>query len=300
MRLLWSQTIPTPLRGLILARERETILAWDGQDSLCLFNSTGIIQARRPAPAPIAAAGCAEDGSAYVVATSGAGVSQVGGAMIFWLAPDLTPRWQRPLRQRATAVAMEPLGRCIAVADAGGALTLMDARGRTLWKATTPRPLYHLAFVPEKPVLVGAADFGLVLCFGASGECLWRDGLVAHVGSLAVSGDGSCVLLACFSDGLYCYNSDGPQQKRIPLESPCRLAAISYAGDRLLTADRPQRLCLRDSKGDIHERIDLDGPVAAVALSSLADFAVVGLANGTILRIDQQPVSAEGGRDLLK
>lgn len=220
--------------------------------------------------------------------------------MIYWLAPDLTPRWQRHLRQRATAVAMEPLGRRVAVADAGGTLHLMDARGRTLWKATTPRPLYHLAFVPEKPVLIGAADFGLVLCFGASGECLWRDGLVAHVGSLAVSGDGSCVLLACFSDGLYCYNTDGPQQQRIPLESPCRFAALSYAGDHLLTADRPQRLCLRDNKGDIYERINLDGPVAAVALSVLADFAVVGLANGAILRFDQRPAHAEGGGDLLK
>ncbi len=293
MRLLWSQTIPAPLRGLILARERETIFAWDGQDDLFLFNHAGSIQARRPSPAPVTAAGCAEDGSAYVVAGSQT-------PMICWLAPDLTPRWQRPLRHRATAVAMEPLGRCVALADAGGTLHLMDARGRTLWKATTPRPLHHLAFVPEKSIVVGAADFGLVLCFGASGECLWRDGLVAHVGSLAVSGDGSCVLLACFSDGLYHYNTDGPQQQRIPLESPCRLTALSYAGDRLLTADRPQRLCLRDSKGDIHERINLDGPVAAVALSALADFAVVGLANGAILRFDQRPAPTEGGGDLLK
>jgi hypothetical protein len=293
MRLLWSQTIPAPLRGLILARERETILAWDGQESLFLFNHAGAIQARRVAPAPIAATGCAEDGSAYAV-----GCSQK--PMICWLAPDLAPRWQRSLPQRATAVAMEPLGRCLAVADAGGTLHLMDVRGRTLWKATTPRPLHHLAFVPEKPVLVGAADFGLVLCFGASGECLWRDGLVAHVGSLAVSGDGSCVLLACFSDGLYRYSTAGPPPQRIALESPCRLAALSYAGDCLLTADRPQRLCLRDPKGDVREQINLDAPVVAAALSALADYAVTGLANGAILRFDERPMTADAGRDLLK
>jgi hypothetical protein len=186
------------------------------------------------------------------------------------------------------------------VADAGATLHLMDARGRTQWKATTPRPLHHLAFVPEKPVLVGAADFGLVLCFGASGECLWRDGLVAHVGSLAIRGDGSCVLLACFSDGLHRYNTAGAQQQRILLESPCRLAALSYAGDCLLTADRPQRLCLRDSKGGIREQINLDAPVASAALSALADYAVVGLANGTVLRFDERPMTAEVGKDLLE
>lgn len=207
--------------------------------------------------------------------------------MVCWLAPDLAPRWQRPLPRRATAVALEPLGRCLAVADAGGAVYVMDGRGRTLWQATTLRPLHHLAFVPEKPVLIGAADFGLVVCFASSGECLWQDGLVAHVGSLAVSGDGSCVLLACFSDGLVRYNTAGPQQQRIPLETPCPFAALSYDGECLLTADRREHLCLRDSKGEPRDQINLDTPAVALALGALGDYAVVGLANGAILRFDQ-------------
>lgn len=293
MRLLWSQTIPAPLRGLILARERATILAWDGQDGLFLFNETGTIQARRPAPAPIATVGCAEDGSAAIVAGS-------RSPGIYWLTLDLTLRRQRPLPRRATAVAVEPLGRRIAVADAGGTLHLLDARGQTVWQATTPRPLHHLAFVPEKPILVGAADFGLVVCFGASGECLWRDGLVAHVGSLAVSGDGGCVILACFSDGLYRYSTTGPQQQRISLDAPCQFAALSYSGDRLLSVGGQQRVCLRDNKGDLCDQINLESPVVAVALSSLADYALVGLANGVIHCFETQPVSAEGGGDLLK
>jgi WD40 repeat protein len=281
MRLVWSQTIPAPLRGLSLARERETILAWDGQDGLFLFDHAGKIQGQRPSPAPIAAACCAEDGSVYAVAGSQT-------PMVCWLAPDLAPRWQRPLRQRATALAVEPLGRCLAVADAGGSLRVLNARGRTLWQATTLRPLHYLAFVPEKPVLVGAADFGLVVCFGASGECLWRDGLVAHVGSLAVSGEGSSVLLACFSDGLVRYNTSGPEQQRLPLESPCPLVALSYDGDSLLTADRQNRLCLRDSKGVLRDHLNLDAPVVAVAMGALGDYAVVGLANGAIQRFDER------------
>jgi WD40 repeat protein len=299
MHLRWSQTVPAPLRGLILARESETILAWDGQDNLFLFNDTGTIQARRPSPGPVAAAGCAEDGSAYVVAAGETGVSPVGGSMICWLAPDLTPRLLRALPQRATAVAVEPLGRRVAVADAGGTLHLMDARGRKLWRATTPRPLHHLAFVPEKPVLIGVADFGLVLCFGASGECLWRDGLVAHVGSLAVSGDGKSVLLACFSDGLYRYSTDGPEQQRIPLETPCHFAALSYDGERLFTLGRQPCVCLRDSKGGLRVQINLDAPAVAASLGALADYALVGLANGAILRFDERTVSAKDGGDML-
>jgi WD40 repeat protein len=275
MRLLWSQSVPAPLRGLSLSRERQTILAWDGQDGLFLFNQSGTIQGQRPAPEPLAAFCSAEDGSAYVI----------GGArtpMLCWLAPDLAPRWQRPLRARVTALALEPLGRCVAVADAAGSLQVMDARGRTLWQATTLRPLRYLAFVPEKLVLVGAADFGLVVCFAATGECLWRDGLVAHVGSLAVNGDGTSLLLACFSDGLVRYGSAGPEQQRVPLETPCPLAALSYDGAVLLTADRQNRLCLRDSKGIVGDQMSLDAPVVALSLGALGDYAVAGLADGTI------------------
>lgn len=286
MRLAWSQTIPAPLRGLSLARERETILAWDGQDGLILFDHSGKIQAQRPGPSPIAAACCAEDGSVYAVAGS-------QPPMLCWLAPDLAPRWQRPLRERATALAVEPLGRCLAVADAGGSLHVLSARGRTLWRATTLRPLHYLAFVPEKPVLLGAADFGLVVCFGASGDCLWRDGLVAHVGSLAVNGDGSSVMLACFSDGLVRYNTSGPEQQRLPLESACLLAALSYDGDSLLTADHQHRLCLRDGKGVLRDHLNLDAPVVAVSMGALSDYAVVGLANGIIQRFEEPPEAGD-------
>ncbi|HZV07232.1 MAG TPA: PQQ-binding-like beta-propeller repeat protein [Gemmataceae bacterium] len=286
MQLVWSQTIPNPLRGLCLARERETVLVWDGQEGLFLFNHAGMIQARRPFPSPIAAAGCAEDGSAYAI-----GGSQT--PMVCWLAPDLALRWQHPLPQRATAVAVEPLGQFVAVADAGCTLRLMDARGRTLWQATTPRALHHLAFVPEKPILVGAADFGLVVCFGAKGECLWRDGLVAHVGSLAVSGEGSSVLLACFSDGLYRYSTGGPKPQRIPLEPACRLASLSYSGDTLLTVDRQDCASMRDSKGDLRDRLSLDSPAVSLRLGALADYAIVGLASGVIRRFDLRPSSAD-------
>jgi WD40 repeat protein len=260
---------------LSLARERESILAWDGQDNLFVFNHSGAIQAQRPSPMPLIAISSAEDGSGYVL-----GGSQE--PILCRLAPDLAPQWRRSLRERITALALEPLGRQIAVADASGTLRLLDQRGRSQWQATTPRPLHHLVFVPEKPLLVGAADFGLVVCFGTSGECLWRDGLVAHIGSLAVNGDGMSILLACFSDGLYRYSAAGSGQERILLDGACHLAALSYAGDSLLTADRSNRFSLRDSKGTIGQQISLESPIVALALGAMGDYAVVGLADGTI------------------
>jgi hypothetical protein len=110
---------------------------------------------------------------------------------------------------------------------------------------------------------------------------------VAHVGSLAVSGDGSVLLLACFSDGLYRYGISGPPQQRIALESPCPLAAVSYDGETLLTADRANRACLRDYKGSILDQLSLDSTAVAIALGALGDWAAIGLANGSLLRFEE-------------
>ncbi len=223
MHLLWSQTIPAPLRGLSLARERDGTLAWNGQDGLFLFNHAGRLQAQRPSPVPIAAACSAEDGSAYAVGGSHVASRLLAGSRIWLRAGNgLCRSGRRRSRwSRSANMSRWPTPACT--------LHLLDRRGHAVWQATTPRPLCHLAFVPEKPVLIGAADFGLVLCFGATGECLWRDGLVAHVGSLAVSGDGAGIMLACFGDGLVRYSVAGPQQQRIPLDAACHLAALSYA-----------------------------------------------------------------------
>jgi hypothetical protein len=263
-----------PLRGLSLARERGWVLAWDSQDGLHLWDRAGRRQAHRPAPAALAAAACADDGGS--VAAAG------GRGQVWLLAPDLTPRWERSVPQPPAAVAIDPFGDHIAVADGGGVVHLFSREGRLLWQASTPRPLRHLAFVPEKPVLAGSADFGLVVCLDAGGACLWRDGLVAHVGSLAVSGDGSAVVLACFTDGLYLYAVDRPHAKHLPQAAPCHLAALSYAADTLLTAGPENEVCLRERDGLVRARFSAEGAVVALALAALGDFAVLALAEGKV------------------
>lgn len=279
MRPHCTQTVSPPLRGLSLARERECVLTWDGQDGLSLFDRGGRTQARGSSPLPVAAASIAEDGS----------VCAIGSARtpaVCLLAPDLTPRWRHPLPRPVTALALQPLGHYLAVADADCTLRLLNRRGQQVWQAMTPRPLCHLAFVPEKPLLIGTADFGLVVCFNSAGECLWRDGLVAHIGSLAVSGDGECVQLACFGDGLYRYSAAGSRPRRLPLEAACHVAALSYSGEVLLTADRGPCVVRRDADGKLRDSFHADGPVVALALGAQGDYGVVGLADGSVLWMD--------------
>ena len=50
---------------------------------------------------------------------------------------------------------------------------------------------------------------GLLAAFDLSCNCLWRDGLVATIGALAVNGSGDRIVLACYSEGLRFYNATG-------------------------------------------------------------------------------------------
>ncbi len=275
MQPLWSRNVAAPPRGLSLARERGCLLVWDADHGLHLFNRAGEPQAHVRTADAVSNACCADDGETF--AAVGA------GGQVRLLAPDLTPRWERAAPPRGTAVALDPFGQYLAAADGDGGLSLFDRNGSRLWRVANARPLRHLAFIPERPALAAAADFGLTACFDLSGNVLWRDGPMAHVGSLAVSGDGATVALACFSDGLCCYSLEGPIRRCLDGAGPCRLAAASYDGDAFLTADLGQRLHLWDAAG--RERGDwaLEAVPTGLALGATGDDAVAALADGRIL-----------------
>jgi hypothetical protein len=281
---MWSQTLAAPLRGLLLAREKGTLLVWDSTDWLWLLNRRGECQAQWKAPAPLTALGCADDGSAIVAAGS--------DSKFWWLAPDFTVCWQGQLPRRATAAALDPFGQYLAVATEDGGLHVFNRLGKSVAEAVFPRPLRHLLFVPSAPVLVGAAEFGLVVCFGLTGRQIWRDGLVANVGSLASSGDGVQISLACFGEMLHRYRLDGGTHSGLVVEEPCPLAAVSFDGTRVLAATTSNRLLLVDMTGKTLGACRLESQVVALAMGALADYAAVGLAEGRVvgLTVPSAPV----------
>lgn len=273
---LWSKDVGAPLRGLVLARECGWVLAWDKSNTLHLYDRTGLCRGTRSPHPVVTAATVADDGSALALIGAGGEVQMLG--------PDFQTLWGYKMPQGGRAVALDSFGRFLAASDAGGNVQLFDRQGHLLGKAQLPKPLHRLAFIPEQPNFVGAADFGLVACFDAKAECTWRDGLVANVGSLSVSG--STIALAGFSPGLYCYNVTGPPHSWLPLPAPCRLAALRYDGQRLLMVSQTHVLQLVD----LHQKVRFEyappsSPVD-IALAPLGDWAVVALSDGTLLAID--------------
>jgi hypothetical protein len=261
-----------------LAREKGWVLAWDSQDWLYLLNQAGERQAQMHAPGKLAAAACADDGSAYVA---------VGArGEIWWLAPDLHSRWERSAPQPVTTLALDPFGQYLAVADTGSNLSVFDCQGKPGVRFQSPRPLHHLAFAPTAPVLLAASDYGLAACFDLKGKLIWRDGLVAHIGSLTVSGSGESVILACFTEGLQRYSLTGKNLGRQSLTEPCRLAAVTFDGGHLLVAAMGSRLHWLDAEYRILSTFSLDQPALAMGLAPLGDRAVVADNSGFLVGLD--------------
>ncbi len=278
MSLLWSHSSSNSPRGLALARESGCLFLWDNNSSLAHFDSSGQRVNVRSFPFSIAGVACADDGSGCAVFGSGGELCSLAG--------DLTTRWEKHLTQGLVGLALDSFGQRLAAADAKCRLWVFDSAGAPRWQAEAPRPLAWLAFVPERPLLIASADFGLVACFDDAGRWLWRDGLVANVGSLAVDGSGKNLVLACFSDGLCRYNGSGDRARPEAKPLACRFAALSYDGSTVLAIGLEGHVLLQ-RRGKSTRIVDIGrGAAASVALAPLGDRAYIAKADGTLLGLD--------------
>lgn len=274
MRPLWTHSLLQTPRGLLFAREQCRLLVWDEQSWLYLFNLTGNLQSQRQFSSTISAGSCADDGSAFAIIE--------GDRTLHWLAPDLSTRWQITLPRRALALALDPFGQYVAVSDEGGNVEIFNRLEQRVSQVEVPRPLEFLSFVPAAPFLIGSSDYGLVACLDFTGRIVWRDGLVAHVGGLTVSGEGTSILLACFTHGLQGYSLAGQKLNRSGKFWPCRLASVSFDGRYVLAGGLTRELMLLSSSGQLLGSCNLDEGIVGLALSALADRAFVALGDGKI------------------
>lgn len=258
---------------MALAREKKWVLAWDEQSWLYLLNAAGAVQAQRRPSFHLTAACAADDGSGY------AAVGEHGEVQ--WLAPDLMPRWERNVPHRAVTAALDSLGQYLLVSDESGQVHCFDRLGRVIGQIASPRPLYHLAFMPGTPLIVGCSDFGLIGCFDLTGQWCWRHGPVSHLGALAVGGP--YAVAACYSLGLQYYAVHGQQLPPPHRGWPCRHVSLSFDGRFSLTSWVDQQLHLLGPSGEKLATVPVQDTVVALALHALGEGAVVVLAGGRIL-----------------
>ncbi len=283
LRPLWSLTHNALIRGLAYLDESNWLLIWDDHHWVHLWNRDGVRQSTYASPSRLAGVAASVNGSVIVAATT--------DGMVSLLSSELRPRWQLPVARRIGAVAVDPAGLLIAVADAKNQVVLLDTSGQQLRKVETPRPIQSLSFVPLQPILLVAADLGFVGAIDlTTGAWLWRDTPVTHLGNLAVAGTGEPILLASFSEGVRSYQPTG---KILPPPHPwpaSRWVACSYDASVLVTGGvEPVVTGFRGQQSPAFQH-RLPQPITAIALNGLGEYLWVALQDQTLVALDLRPM----------
>jgi len=262
--LVWSKTLDAAPRGLALAREAQRLLVWTEGHHLVLLSRSGHRQHQIKFASPIIAAAISEDGNNVVAATS--------DGRVLGLEPDLSTRWEHSVRGKPTAVAIDPLGMIAAVATNQNQLAFFYSDGEAGREAQCPRPAHHLAFIPGATSLIAAADLGWVASFNLeAGDWVWRDAPVVNFGCLAVAGSGDPILLTCFTEGLRAYRRNGEVRRISSRFGACRLVAINYHADLVVTATMEGVMEGSDLSGKLRFSFKPTATVSAMALSALGE-----------------------------
>jgi hypothetical protein len=285
----WTVVTDSPLKGLSFAREAGTILAWDEGNQLYLLNIQGESLSSSRVPNKIEAGAVSDEGSLIAL------LCEADDAGLLLLSADFEIQSQRPAPSESTVVTIDPHGRFVAVGTRYNTLQLVNRYGKPAGRLETMEPLSHLGFVPGRPLLVGAAAFGMLVGIALEGtrsqgrldaEIVWQDRLMSNVGRLALNGDGGMILASCFTLGIQRFDLRGRNEGSYHLGGTVSHAVPDFPGRTIVASTLEGELAVMNSAGNVRWRTHLPRPVVALDVDPLGRFVIYGHATGEIVRLD--------------
>ena len=285
----WTVLTEAPLKGLGLAREAGTILAWDEADQLYLLDLRGEYRSVARAPGKVAAAAISDDGSRVAL------LGETG--QLFLLDADLGLLSDRPGPPEPLSLAVDPHGRYVLVASRMSVNHIVNGYGKPAGKFDSRQPLAYAAFLADRPVLVAAASYGMLAAFDLtdagsgrlSADLDWEDRQLSTTGRLAATGDGSMLLASCFTHGVQRYDALGHNEGSYHLGGTAVHAVPDFAGRTIAVATLEGDLSVLNSAGNVRWKTGLARPAAALEVDPLGRYLVYGHATGEIVRLDLYP-----------
>jgi hypothetical protein len=285
--LAWTVLTDAPLQGIALAREAGRLFAWDEGDQLYLLDAQGQRWSSSRAPDRILAGAISDSGT--LIALLGK------GPRLWLLSGDLEVVSDRAAVAEASALAIDPHGRYVAVASRTGTVQLYTRHGRQAGRFEGRQPLAHLTFVPDRALLVGTSAYGTILAAelmpgGSDGrldaEVLWQASLMANVGRLATSGSGGMVLASCFTHGVQRYDLRGHNEGAYHLGGSAAHAVPDFAGRVIAVSTLEGELAVLNGAGNVRWKTALPRPAVGLECDALGRYLIYGMATGEISRLD--------------
>ena len=284
----WTVVTDAPLKALSFAREAIRLLACDEGGQLYLIDGQGQFLSVERAPGPVVSAAISDDGS--LIALLGE------GNRLWLLGADLETIDDREAITDASALAVDPHGRYVAVASKMNVVQFYNHHGKQAGRFETRQHLSHLAFVPATPDVVGVGAYGSISCYELTtsgsgklaGDLAWTHQLMSGVGRLATTGDGGMILVACFTHGVQRYDLRGRNEGAYHLGGSAAIAVPDFAGRTIAVSAQEGELAILNGTGNVRWRTALPRPASALEVDALGRFLIYGLDTGEITRLDFQ------------
>jgi hypothetical protein len=285
----WTMVTDSPLKGLLLAREAGTVLAWDEGNQLYLLNVQGESLSTTRVPNRILGAAISDEGSLIAL------LAEPEDSGLLLLSADFDVQVERAAPSEASFATIDPHGRYIAIGTRRSGLHFINRYGKAAGRLETLESLAHLVFVPGQPLAVGAAAFGMLVGIALepsrqSGrldpEVLWNERLMSNVGRLALNGEGGMILASCYTLGIQRFDLRGRNEGSYHLGGTVSHAVPDFPGRTLAAATLEGDLVVMNSAGNVRWRTTLPRPVIALEIDPLGRYLIYGHATGEIVRLD--------------
>jgi len=194
-------------------------------------------------------------------ATGNAGSALSGKNKITRIDEKLKVIWTTEVPFNCTRIAIDPFGVFTFVASEEEGAIVLDDRGKRAAVIKSNRPLAYAQFLVEEPIIIAAAEHGLLGAYAVSGEKVWEQPLWSNVGDLSVTHDQVHIHLAALNHGIKVYNGQGENITGYILEGTVNRVATSYRGQQILASTVENQIYRLDHDGEMLWAAHPESPV---------------------------------------
>ena len=275
--LRWQFRPDSPLAAAVLARESGESFVLDEVGHLYRVDRRGRLAGVNRIREPLDRLVWSDTG------TLGAAVA--GGSHLLTFDGELKVLWATDAPDDIVGLAVDPHGNYLAAAMRDRSVVIFNRHRKKVATIDAIRPLVHMQFLADEPILVGAAEHGLLAGYALGGERLWTEKILSGVGSLSVAANGARILLSGFNHGVSLHDEVGDSLGSMVVEGTAVAAAADIQIERMLIATLEQTLYWVDADGDVLWATSVPEVPEALAVDPLGEFIQPAFAEEGVVRL---------------
>lgn len=280
--MAWSFQADAPLTDMVVTREANDTFISDDIGGVYRLDATGrvsLLTRLSPAVRKLVWADTGEFGAALL-----------GDNILCRLDRQLRVVWEVEISVDCLSIAIDPFGTYIAVSFTDGGNVIFDPYRKKVAVFETMRPLKHMVFSPDEPIMFAAAEHGLLACYDVGGKQLWSEKTYSNVGAMAHSPEAGQLFLAGLIHGVMVFDEHGESESIMQAGGSdgqtVNSVSVDYLGRWMAVGTVEQTLHWIDEDGEMVWAATTPEPVFRLQSESLGRGLRVAFQSGSAIALE--------------